>query len=311
MDRIDRLDKQMLYTDGIRNFFLRLKEEDTVRWIDDIYSSLPELISKWDIVSLLPNQIARYGLVIEASTKERGDIILKFTPGFINRFERESESYAILPKSYMCELIDTDYQRRCMILKKIPKVGYANFEDKAKLEAFYKCAVEDAVKYTGQDLKYIGPYKPELKKRCDDRAELVFCDKEIKEELAFAWDLYCETFDSEPLYILHGDLIDLNVLDDGERYYGVDPIGFLAPIELECARFIRNDTRNHPEEGYENRFSRLLDFFERFFDREKMLKMFVIDMAYCTYNSVFENDTPDETLVDLELIRIARQQLTS
>ena len=309
MGILQRVDKQMLYTDGIRNFFLRLKEEETVRWIDDIYSSLPELISKWGITCLAPNQIARYGLVIEASTLEHGDIILKFTPEFINRFEREAESYAILPKSYMCELIDTDYQHRCMILRKIPKVGYACFEDEPKLEAFYKNVVEDAVRYTGQDLKYIGPYKPELKKRCDDSSELVFCDREIKEELAFAWELYGETFDNSPLYILHGDLIDLNVLDDGERYYGVDPIGFLAPIELECARFIRNDTRNHPEEGYENRFNRLVRFFERFFDRDRLIKMFVIDMAYCTYNSVFENDTPDETLVDLELIRIARQQL--
>lgn len=37
--------------------------------------------------------------------------------------------------------------------------------------------------------------------------------------------------------------------------------------------------------------------------------MFIIDMAYCTYNSVFENDTPDEPLVYLELIRIAKKQL--
>ena len=310
MDTIQRLDKQILYTDGIRNFFLRLKKEETTRWIDDIYSSLPELISKWGITKLVPNQIARYGLVIEASTLEKGDIILKFTPGFINRFEREAEAYGILPKSYMCRMIDIDYKHRCMILKKIPKVGYASFEDQTKLEALYKLVVDDAVKYTGQELKYIGPYKPELKKRCDDTSELVFCDKEIKQELAFAWELYEETFDNSPLYILHGDLIDLNVLDDGERYYGVDPIGFLAPIELECARFIRNDTRNHPEEGYENRFVRLVDFFERFFDRDRLIKMFVIDMAYCTYNSVFENDTPDETKVDLELIRIAKKLIT-
>ena len=35
--------------------------------------------------------------------------------------------------------------------------------------------------------------------------------------------------------------------------------------------------------------------------------MFIIDMAMCTYNSVFENETDAETLVDLELIRIARE----
>ena len=37
--------------------------------------------------------------------------------------------------------------------------------------------------------------------------------------------------------------------------------------------------------------------------------MFIIDMAFCTYNSTFENETPEETLVDLELIRIAKEWL--
>jgi len=302
-------DKSILITNGIRNFFLRWKKEETLKWIDEIYRFFPELIAKWTITSFVPNQISRYGLVLQASSKEYGEIILKFTPAFINRFEREAEAYRILPKSYMCEVIDTDYQNHCLILRKIQPARYARFEDNLKLTDFYGHVIGDAVKYTGQPLDYIGFYRQELKKRCDDTEVLRFHDGEIKEELKYAWELYNRVFLNEDLYILHGDLIDVNVLDDGTRYYGVDPIGFIAPIELECVRFIRNDVRNHPEFGLSHRFDILVSSFARFVDRTRLIQMFIIDMAYCTYNSVFENDTPDETEVDLELIRIARECL--
>ena len=40
----------------------------------------------------------------------------------------------------------------------------------------------------------------------------------------------------------------------------------------------------------------------------RLLDIFIIDMAFCTYNSVFENEDPKETLDDLELIRIAKER---
>ncbi len=304
MEILKGIDKEILYTNGIKNFFLRIRKEETLHWIDDVYSSLPELFTKWGITSLVPNQISRYGLVLEASQVQGEGIILKFTPSFVNRFEREAEAYRVLPKSFMCELLDVDYKHRCLVLRKISKKAYASFDDKQKLRTFYKSVVDDAVKFTGQKLEYIGYYRQELKKRLDDTSTLRFCDAKIKETLKLAWNLYMSTFEDGPLYILHGDLLDLNILDDGNRYYGVDPIGFLAPIELECIRFMRNEIRNHPEDGYRNRFDQLVDFFSEFFDKDRLIRMFVIDMAYCTYNSVFENDTSDETKVDLELINM-------
>ena len=308
-DFYDKNDKSFLLTSGIRNFFLRWKKEETMKWIDEIHAVLPELIGKWSITALVPNQIARYGLILQAFSQTHGEIVLKFAPAFINRFEREAEAYKILPKSYMCEVIDVDYERRCLILRNIHNAGYARFEDSRKLTAFFGHVFGDAVRYTGQPLDYIGPYRQELKKRCDDPEKLRFHDREIREALALAWELYNETFREEDLYIVHGDLIDLNILDDGRRYYGVDPIGFLAPIEMECVRFIRNDVRNHPGSGFCSRFGMLISGFESFADRDRLIRMFLIDMAYCTYNSVFENNTPDETETDLELIRIAEEFL--
>ena len=59
----------------------------------------------------------------------------------------------------------------------------------------------------------------------------------------------------------------------------------------------------------EARFEILLRSFGRFVDICRLDKKLIIDMAFYTYNSTFENDEPDETRVDLELIRIARRWL--
>jgi len=106
---------------------------------------------------------------------------------------------------------------------------------------------------------------------------------------------------------MHGDLHELNILDNGKRFYGIDPNGMLGPLELECVRFIRNDVRNHPSFGYAQRFEILLRSFGRFVDIKRLADMFIIDMAYCTFNSTFENEDPAETYVDLELISIAKE----
>jgi streptomycin 6-kinase len=136
-----------------------------------------------------------------------------------------------------------------------------------------------------------------------------YCKEEVRAVLNEAIDMYKDAFGDAKRYVLHGDLHELNILDDGNRFWGIDPSGMLAPIELECVRFIRNDVRNHPAFGYEARFKLLLDSFSRFVDRDRLIKMFIIDMAYCTFNSTFENELPDETYLDLELIDIAKKMI--
>ncbi len=130
---------------------------------------------------------------------------------------------------------------------------------------------------------------------------------EIEPELREAAELYRQRFSGAKLYILHGDLHELNILDDTKRFWGIDPNGMLAPLELECVRFISNDVRSHPSFGFAHRFELLLQSFGRFVDVRRLADMFIIYMAFTTYNSVFENEDPaQETAADLELIRTAK-----
>lgn len=300
-------DKNILVTEGIKSFLLRNERLKTTQWIDEIYAKMPQLIARWGITSFLPNQISRFGLVLMAKSQKYGDVVIKFIPEFVGRYQRELEAMRLLPTSYMCGLIDADESCNCMLLEKITPAKFGCFEENLKLTELFEHVIHDAVPYTEDTmLQYIPYYLDELKEKLAHADEMPYCRDEIEPELLYAIDLYEKTFSSAKLYILHGDLHELNILDNGKRFYGIDPNGMLGPIELECVRFIRNDVRNHPSFGFEARFEILLNSFARFVDIHKLVDMFIIDMAFCTYNSVFENEDPKETYDDLELIRIAK-----
>ncbi len=302
-------DKSILITEGLKSFLLRNEFKRTSLWIDEIYRKLPELISRWKISSFVPNQVSRYGLVLQAKSQTLGDVVMKFIPGFVGRYERELEAMKILPESYMCPLLDADESCGCMLLRKITPAKYASFEENLKLTELFGHVINDAVEYSpDMNLEHIPLYYDELMNKLADADSMPYCREEIENELRYAVDLYEKNFSGAKLYVLHGDLHELNILDDTKRFWAIDPNGMLAPIELECVRFIRNDVRNHKAFGFKHRFELLLQSFSRFVDIHRLADIFIIDMAFTTYNSVFENETPDtETFADLELIRIAKE----
>ena len=301
-------EKSVLITEGLKSYLLRIDRERTLQWLDLVYSVMPSLISKWEITSFLPNQISRYGLVLQAKSRKHGNVIMKFIPEFVNRYERELEAMRILPTSYMCRLIDTEDSCNCMLLEKITPARFGSFEENLKLTELYTHVIDDAVPYAAeQHLQYIPFYFDELKDKLAHSDTMPYCRELIEPELVYAVNLYEKTFANAKLYIMHGDLHEQNILDNGKRFYGIDPNGMLGPIELECVRFIRNDVRNHPSFGFKSRFEILLFSFARFVDICRLVDIFIIDMAFCTFNSVFENEDPEETYEDLELIRIAKK----
>lgn len=303
-------DKSILLTEGLKAFLLRTERAKTLQWIDDIYLKLPKLLAKWSITSFQANQASRYGLVLIGKSSDYGDVVLKLIPPFVDRFERELEAMQILPKTYMCKLYDWDKNCCAMLLQRIQPSRYASFDENLKLTDFFKKAVEGAVEYTDQKLEYVVSYYDELCGKLANIEAVPFLKEEIKEVLQKAIALYDQYFLNAKKYILHGDLHELNILNDGKQFWGIDPNGFIAPLELECVRFIRNDVRTHENFGLRERFDILVENFSRFCDKTALVRMFLIDMAFTGYNSTFENSEPDETLLDLELIKIADEWLS-
>ena len=301
-------DKSILITEGLRAFLLRNEFRKTQLWLDEVYMNMPRLISRWQISSFVPNQVSRYGLVLQAKSQTLGDVVIKFIPPFVGRYERELEAMRILPESYMCPLLDADETCGCMLLRRIVPAKYASFEENLKLTELFRNVINDAVEYDESlGLKNIPFYYDELIHKLEHADLMPYGREEIEPELRYAADLYRKVFGDSKLYVLHGDLHELNILDDTKRFWGIDPNGMIAPLELECVRFIRNDVRNHPQFGFAHRFELLLRSFARFVDIHRLADIFIIDMAFTTYNSVFENeDRAQETDADLELIRTAK-----
>lgn len=306
-------DIDIFFTEGLRSYLLRNEHEKTMAWLNQIYSAMPGLIDKWKITSFVPAESSRFGLVLLAKSQIYGESVIKFIPEFVGRYERELEALNILPESYMCKLYDYDESMRAMLLERIAAgTEYARFEDQDKLKAFFSHVLNDAVIYDKtRPLKHIPGYFAELCGKLDAIDDVPYLRDEVRTELERAIADYQTVFAEEKLYVLHGDLHELNILDSGEKWYGIDPNGMLAPLELECVRFIRNDVRAHSNGRYAERFDLLAAEFARMCDLRKLIYMFIIDMAFCTYNSTFENETPEETIVDLELIRIARAYLAA
>lgn len=303
-------DRNILITDGLRMGLLRDHEAQTLRWLDEIYQHMPELISKWGITSVLPNQVSRNGLLLEAKSQLYGDVVMKFIPEFVGRYERELEATRILPQDYMCRLLDHVDDARVMLLERVKGAKYAAFEENIKLTAFFKKVLSLARPAVSVPTpRYIPDYEEELKRVRNAIGMARNFRKDIAQELDSALALYMDTFAGAPKYIVHMDLHAFHILDNGAELKGIDPVGFIAPVEFELVRFIRNDVREHKAFGDQERFDLLIHSFGRFCDKTRLVKAFMIDTAFCAASGVLGSQAPDETLSDLKLIQIARNWL--
>lgn len=303
-------DKNILFTDGIRKSILKNKPIETNAFIDKVYTSLSKLIDEYQVSAFIPNQRSSYGLVIEAESANIGPIIFKFIPDFIGRYEREVEAYKILSNEFMCELIDTKDEFNALILKKVNNPRYATFEENIKLTSFFDKVFNNAKKYDkSMNIQYTPFYFDELNKKLELVDTALFCKEEIREELNSAVELYNKTFKDEELYYIHLDLHNYNLLNDGNQIYAVDPNGSIAPLVFEFVKFIRNDVRQHKEFGYEQRFKLLIDYFSKYCNKENLIKAFLIDLAFCNFNSTFENDNDCQTKLNIEIFNMAKKLL--
>lgn len=75
-------EKSILLTDGIRENLLPKYGEKALQWLDEVYLRIPELISRWGILSFRPVEQPVDGLELEANSETYGKVHLKFFPEF-------------------------------------------------------------------------------------------------------------------------------------------------------------------------------------------------------------------------------------
>lgn len=298
--------KNILYTSGLKRFLLRSNPRETEQWLDQVYAMLPQLISRWEITSFLPNQVSRYGLVIDAKSQKYGDVILKLIPGFIGRFERELEAMKLLSPEFMCPLLDYSEEHNALLLAKVPNPRYASFDENLKLVSFFRRVTDKALPYTEDlDVKHAPLYIDELKEKLAHIDTVPFLRESIRRMLQDAISMYEQHFAAAPLYYIHGDLHSFNLLNDGKEFRGIDPNGMIAPLAFEYVRFLRNDIKAHPSFGFQSRLDVLLQCFGKFHRKADIVRALIIDLAFSTFNSTFEHENDEDALLNISVYNAA------
>jgi len=206
--------------------------------------------------------------------------------------------------------LDWDEEMNVMLLSKISNAQYASYEENKKLINFFEKVTQEARPFEKtQDIQYTPYYIEELQGKLENIDDVPFLKEPVRELLIDAIDRYQRCFGKAELYYIHGDLHMYNVLDDGEEFRAIDPNGMIAPLVFECVRFIRNDIKSHLEFEPLERLKILLYSFGKFFNTTDVVNALIVDLAFTTYNSTFENDREDDALLNMQVIEAAKRYL--
>ncbi|MDE5963964.1 MAG: hypothetical protein K2G65_01015, partial [Eubacterium sp.] len=85
-----------------------------------------------------------------------------------------------------------------------------------------------------------------------------------------------------------------NIMSKNNQLVAIDPIGYIAPIEIDIARFIGTELTDGNGNITEN-YKRLLEQFSSVADPERLKKACFIDIVFRLHNSLFENENYDLT----------------
>ncbi len=262
---------------------------ETEQWINDLPQIIEYLKFKWkfDDYSINPN--AHFGIVIKADSSQWGKVVVKLIPPFIGRFEGELGLYQKYESTgLMCPLYDYDKSFCALLLKQAVPADYADFKETNfdKIIYFFDKLNKNLLPYSGENYHDYGKI---LRDKADMSALGLEYGKEIDEYVKKAIDIYNSEFASDKLYLLLGDTHKYNLIEDKNGYIAIDPIGYIAPKEIEFARYIGTVLTEDLTNADKN-LQKAIELFSRYSTKDKILKALFVDIVFRLHNTTFEND---------------------
>ncbi len=267
---------------------------ETDQWINELPQIIDCLKYKWQFDDYTINPNSHFGIIMRANSRRWGDVVVKLIPPFIGRFEGEVELYRRYANSgVMCPLYDSDATFCALLIKCGDPGDCADFNDEnfVGLRRFFDRLNDSFIAYKD---KGFNNYREIL----TDKSSIKACGKNAKvisDYVNLAIDLFDRYFECEDTYLLLGDAHKYNLIKDGGIFLAIDPIGYVAPKEIEFARFIGTALTENLDEA-KNTLVKTVEFFEKYSDRDKLIAALIIDVAFRLHNTTFEND--DDVLAD-------------
>ena len=229
-------------------------------------------------------------------------------PEFLNRYETEKNAYLKLSNKYMCELLSFDDENKIIFLRKLSDGNAAYFDDNINLTDFFD-RVFNNITSDISVYKNVHVFYDELQEKYKNINDVLFCKDDIKSMLKNSIKYYDKFFKKKKLSLIHGDLRMDNILKDGDKYYAIDPIGYVAPSVFETCRFIIDDVYVNDNFSMENRLNILVNYFSHWFNKKDILISTYIFTSFITYNSTFENENDNQTKKYVELCDIIKTKI--
>lgn len=262
---------------------------ETEQWISDLPQIIEYLKFKWKFEDYTINPNAHFGIVIKAESSQWGKVVVKLIPPFIGRFEGELGLYEKYESTgLMCPLYDYDKSFCALLLKQASPADYADFKEEnlPKIKAFFDKLDKKLLPYSGE--KY-HDYAAILRAKKEMPSVGLSYGKDIDEYVEKAIDIYNKDFADDKLYLILGDVHKYNLIEDMKGYIAIDPIGYVAPKEIEFARYIGTVLTEDLDNARSN-LEKAVDLFSAYSTRDKIVKALFVDVVFRLHNTTFEND---------------------
>ena len=263
----------------------------TKNWTRRLEKEIPNLLKKWQITDYRVVKTSHFGIIFLAKSIKYGDCVLKMIPPFIERYEPERSCYQTLPATFMCELYDYDDTCSAILMQQMDSdLPQFDKNDTTVLEFFKKAlnSYKD-IKISENDVHKFHNYSDILHGKLDEN-KFSYRNEEIMQLVTQANELYDKVFANDEFCLVHGDMHRYNIMKSGELITAIDPIGYIAPLELDIVRFIGTELTDTTEDVQKKK-AELVEYFVPLSSKERIESLLFVDMVFRLHNSLFENDT--------------------
>lgn len=275
----------------LKNYLVKYYPKEAREWVNTLKSEIPSLLKKWQIDEYKVIKTSHFGIIFIAHSIKYGKCVLKIIPPFIGRYKQECSCYRSLNASFMCELLDFDDSCSALLMEYCYD---ADEPDEKTIVSFFDKVLHGAVnKYSDIDASGFHNYSDILHKKLSENA-FDYENKRIMHYVNEAAELYDDTFKEQDSVLIHGDLHSYNIMSKNNQLVAIDPIGYIAPIEIDIARFIGTELTDRNGNITEN-YRLLLEQFSAIADPERLKRACFIDIVFRLHNSLFENENYDLT----------------
>lgn len=274
--------------------FLRIDYQTELElWIKKIEIGLQIILLDLDGKIIRQDTCSSFGILIYIQSVRYGKCYLKFVPAMLERYDNEKKIYYTLHKSIMCELVKCYDEYNCLALlncgNEIPEWSKA----KEDVKLFFKKVYDHKICSSRNCLFH--SYEELLMSKLD---KLDCVQPRVAQSVRKAIEIYNDKFTNNKQYIIHGDMHRHNLLVLNNIIKAIDPIGYIAPFEIEYARYIGTELKMIIDTSIEKDilsiWQDMLDYFSEF--SPLISEALYVDVVFRMHNATFEND--DDMLVN-------------